>query len=50
MEAAFGGRQTKGIEKMNEGVKGCQVTRIREEGVQGRQPREIETKWAGFEE
>ncbi len=27
MEAAFGGRQTKGIDKMNEGVEGCQVTR-----------------------
>ncbi len=25
--AAFEGRQTKGIEKMNEGVEGCQVTR-----------------------
>ncbi len=27
MEAAFEGRQTKGIEKVNEGVEGCQVTR-----------------------
>ncbi len=27
MEAAFEGRQTKGIEKVNEEVEGCQVTR-----------------------
>ncbi len=27
METAFEGRQTKGVEKINEGVEGCQVTR-----------------------